>query len=82
MSPNVKFKRDMEKEKEKKEKNKVRNNISLRNAFLKANKDKENINIFKNNNEKNNLFFTPTNTNKVKKLNNKNIININQRISI
>ena len=50
----------------------------MRNAFLKINKDKENINIFKNNNEKKNLFFTPINTNRIKKLNNKNKISINQ----
>ena len=78
MSPKVKFKRDIEKEKEEKEENKVSNNISLRNTFLKTNKDKENINIFKNNNEKKNLFFTPINTNRIKKLNNKNKISINQ----
>ena len=78
MSPKVKFKRDIEKEKEEKEENKVSNNISLRNTFLKTNKDKENINIFKNNKEKKNLFFTPINTNIIKKLNNINKININQ----
>ena len=79
MGPKVKFKKDIEKEKEEKEEeNKVSNNISLRNSFLKTSKEKESSNIFKNNKEKMNLFFTPINTNRVKKLNNINKININQ----
>ena len=73
MSPKVKFKKDIEKEREEKEEeNKLNNTISLRNTFLKTSKINETTNIFKKNNDKMNLLFTPINKNrkKILKLNN------------
>lgn len=75
MSPKVKFKKDIEKEREEKEEeNKLNNTISLRNTFLKTSKINETTNIFKKNNDKMNLLFTPINKNrkKILKLNNIN----------
>lgn len=75
MSPKVKFKKDIEKEREEKEEeNKLNNTISLRNTFLKTSKINETTTIFKKNNDKMNLLFTPINKNrkKILKLNNIN----------
>ena len=78
MCPKVKFKKDIEKEKEK-EKEKEENDFNskneenktgLRSSFLKKNKANENISTFTNtyNSKKYDLFFTPVNKNRKKKL--------------
>ena len=87
MSPKVKFKKDILKEKEEKEEeNKENNNesfrntsnsISLRNTFLRTSRGNENNNIFTHKNNNKNikdfeLLFTPMNTNKKKKLTDRN----------
>lgn len=79
MCPKVKFKKDIleEKKKEKEEEemlnsnnnskredNKISNNISLRNTFLNTSRPVNNG----NNNQKKNLFFTPINKNRIRKL--------------